>query len=137
MSTAGLHWFTFLCRLAELRDHAARGFDPHGTGSDSLLVVRKGTLLRAYRDRCPHWTDSPLPWRKDAYLDRDASHIMCHGHGARFDIDSGMCVRGLCVGESLEALPLMLDAEGGIHVAIDEAVLEKPAALPRVTPTSA
>ena len=58
-------------------------------------------------------------------------------HGARFDIESGKCVRGPCVGESLEALPLMLDAEGGIHVAIDEAVLEKPAALPRVTPTSA
>src|ERR1700683_1373202 len=42
-----------LCRLEEIPDGDSRGFDPLGVGRDTLLVVRQGTSLYAWRDACP------------------------------------------------------------------------------------
>jgi nitrite reductase/ring-hydroxylating ferredoxin subunit len=45
--------------------------------------VRRGEQLHAWRDACPHFGDTPMAWRKDAYLNGDATRIVCHAHGAR------------------------------------------------------
>lgn len=103
-----------LCQLHELPQSGARGFDLHGRGSDDLFVVQHGELLRAYRNSCPHWPGASMPWRKHAYLDHRAEHIVCHGHGARFTLAEGLCVLGPCLGQTLQAVPLRLE-EGG-HV---------------------
>jgi len=86
-------------------DGTARGFDARNDGEDPLFVVRLGQLFYAYRDRCPH-QGARLPWRRNAYLNRDATRIVCHAHGAEFDIASGACLRGPCLGQSLEAVGL-------------------------------
>ena len=101
-----------LCRMDALPDGGARGFDPLGRGRDTVFVVRKGRALHAYLDLCPHYGDTRLPWRKDAYLDAAGEAIVCAAHGARFDIATGRCVLGPCLGQSLRAVPLELN-EGG------------------------
>lgn len=106
-----------LCPLAALPMDRARGFDLEGLGNDQVFVVRKAGRLHAYRNSCPHWPMSTLPWRKDAYLDPSGSHIVCHGHGARFTIDDGQCVSGPCVGQSLTAVALKVE-DGAIWVAM-------------------
>lgn len=98
-----------LCELSELPQTGARGFDLTGRGSDDLFIVRRGTLLRAYRNSCPHWPGASMPWRKHAYLDSAAEHIVCHGHGARFRLDDGLCLLGPCQGKMLESVPLRVD----------------------------
>lgn len=103
-----------LCELAELPQPGARGFDLDGSGTDDLFVVQHGDLLRAYRNSCPHWPGASLPWRKHAYLDGEAQHIVCHGHGARFTLETGLCLRGPCQGQALEPVPLRI--EDGRHV---------------------
>jgi nitrite reductase/ring-hydroxylating ferredoxin subunit len=103
-----------LCLLHELPQPGARGFDLHGRGSDDLFVVQHGELLRAYRNSCPHSPGSSMAWRKHAYLDHKAEHIVCHGHGARFTLGEGRCVLGPCFGQTLQAVPLRL--EEGKHV---------------------
>ncbi|MCB1774790.1 MAG: Rieske 2Fe-2S domain-containing protein [Gammaproteobacteria bacterium] len=70
-----------------------------------LFVVRKGEVLAAYLDRCPH-TGAPLEWQPHQFLDIDNSFIQCAIHGALFRIDDGYCLRGPCVGQSLEPLGL-------------------------------
>ncbi len=60
-----------------------------------------------------------MAWRKDAYLTADGRHIACSGHGARFDIDTGLCVHGPCLGESLHALETQVDEVGNVLVEID------------------
>lgn len=102
-----------LCRLDDLPDGAARGFDPFSEGRDALFIVRRGHLLNAYQNRCPHQGAS-LPWRKDAYLNHDGSRIVCSAHGAQFDIDSGQCVLGPALGGSLQKLNVTVTSSGQV-----------------------
>ena len=103
-----------LCRLAELPEGSSRGFDPQGTGQDSVFVVRQGTTLHAYRNACPHQSGAPMAWRKDAYLNGDGTRIVCHAHGAQFDIGSGVCVLGPCLGQTLEPVEIEVGADGTV-----------------------
>lgn len=107
---------TLLCRLDDLLDGEARGFDPGGAGQDSILVVRHGHRLHAYLDLCPHYGDTPMAWRRHAYLDAARKHIVCAAHGALFDIASGACVRGPCLGQSLTPVELMVNDHDEVHL---------------------
>lgn len=94
-----------LCHLSDLVDGEARGFDPLGNGHDSIFVVRQGACLYGYRNVCPH-QGSTLPWRRHAYLNAARSRIVCCAHGAEFDIESGRCIKGPAMGQSLEKVAL-------------------------------
>jgi nitrite reductase/ring-hydroxylating ferredoxin subunit len=107
-----------LCHIDQLHDGGSRGFDPYKSGQDSVLVVRQGQQLFAYRDACPHH-NTPMAWRKDAYLDGAGQRIVCAAHGAQFEIASGLCTLGPCLGESLTPLPLLIHQNGEIHLASD------------------
>ncbi|MGM9490329.1 Rieske (2Fe-2S) protein [Ideonella sp. YS5] len=106
-----------LCRIDALADGSARGFDPLGRGHDTVFVVRQGGALHAYLDLCPHYGDTRLPWRKDAYLDAAGEAIVCAAHGARFDVATGRCTLGPCLGQSLKAVPLELNDDGEVLAA--------------------
>jgi nitrite reductase/ring-hydroxylating ferredoxin subunit len=105
-----------LCHLDDLPVIGSRGFDPQHTGQDSLLLVRRGEQVFAYVDRCPHH-DTPMAWRKDAYLNGPGDRIVCAAHGAQFEIDTGVCTLGPCLGQSLTALPLTRNAHGEVFLA--------------------
>lgn len=94
----------------------AKGFSPLAKGQDTLFVVRQGPVLRSYKNDCPHWPGSPMAWRKDGYLTSDGARIACHGHGAQFEIESGLCVSGPCEEQSLQPLELQVDDAGYVYV---------------------
>ncbi len=102
-----------LCHLDELEDGEARGFDPFGQGRDAVFIIRRGETLRAYKNVCPHQGAS-LPWRKDAYLNADRTRIVCSAHGAQFDIDSGRCLLGPALGQSLQPAAVAVDQGGKV-----------------------
>lgn len=104
----------YLCHLDELPQGTARGFDPLQQGRDSIFVVRQGSTLYAYRDLCPHYGDTALPWRKDGYLDGAGQHIVCASHGARFEIATGLCISGPCKGQTLTGITLEVTATGQV-----------------------
>ncbi|MGL6162217.1 Rieske (2Fe-2S) protein [Microbulbifer sp.] len=108
-----------LCTLEELPERGARGFDPRQRGRDTLFVVRRGRSVYAYRDLCPHYGNTSLPWRKDAYLDVKGEAIVCAAHGARFEITTGLCTSGPCLGESLVRVPLRVSHEGEVLATLD------------------
>ena len=81
-----------------------------------LFVVRKDGILAAYRNCCPH-TGAPLEWLPDQFLDLDNSFIQCAIHGALFRPEDGYCLRGPCVGQSLEPLALEV-VDGRIRVCV-------------------
>ncbi|WP_448500633.1 Rieske (2Fe-2S) protein [Sphingomonas sp.] len=70
------------------------------------FVVRRGDCVRGYVDRCPH-AGLPLAQTLDQYLTPDGSRITCGWHGALFEIDSGRCVGGPCIGQSLTPWPVI------------------------------
>jgi nitrite reductase/ring-hydroxylating ferredoxin subunit len=103
-----------LAHVDDLADPGTRGFDPGSAGRDTLFVVRRGGALRAYRDACPHFGDTPMAWRKDAYLNRDGTRVVCHAHGAQFDIVSGECLLGPCLGQRLTPVEIEVTSGGDI-----------------------
>jgi nitrite reductase/ring-hydroxylating ferredoxin subunit len=108
-----------LCHIDALSLRGARGFDPWSEGRNSMFVVRQGSTLHGYLDRCPHYGDTRLPWRQDAYLDATGEAIVCSSHGARFDIASGKCIIGPCLGRSLTRVPLEVSPAGEILAHFD------------------
>ena len=96
-----------LCALGDIREPGSRGFELDCNGKEAvrLFVVRKDGVLAAYRNRCPH-TGAPLEWLPDQFLDMDDGFIQCAIHGALFRPEDGYCLRGPCVGASLESLEL-------------------------------
>ncbi|CAI8993337.1 Rieske domain-containing protein [Pseudomonas sp. IT-P395] len=93
-----------LCRLDELEEGRARGFDPLAQGRDSVFALRHDHQVRVYRNRCPH-LDVRLEYRKDRFLSADGQLIVCYAHGAQFLPATGECIYGPCLGQTLEALP--------------------------------
>ena len=104
-----------LCHINDLPDGGSRGFDPLCRGQDTLLVVRRGQRLSAYADACPHH-GTPMAWRKDAYLNAAGDRIVCAAHGALFDIETGLCVQGPCLGDSLAPITLIVHKDGEVHL---------------------
>jgi nitrite reductase/ring-hydroxylating ferredoxin subunit len=109
---------TVLCQLDEIRDGGAKGVMPNARGRDGVLLVRQGTRVHAYINNCPHYDRAPLGWKKDEFLSGDRQHIMCAAHGALFDIESGACSLGPCLGQSLT--PVAVRVDGGSVVLVEK-----------------
>ena len=109
-------------RLDAIAEPGSRGFDLEGSEGSVFFVVRKGGAVYAYRNRCPH-TGAPLEWLPHEFLDLDKSFIECAMHGALFRPDNGLCLRGPCAGDSLQALQLRLD---GGRVSVEVSPLLEP-----------
>lgn len=118
-----------LCPLADLLPDSARGFDPFGQGRDALFVVRRGPGVYAYRNLCPH-QGSSLPWRKNAYLNSDASRIVCFAHGAEFEIETGRCTIGAALNHCLQPVPILIDKDGTIKACPEDLGSGPAASLP-------
>jgi nitrite reductase/ring-hydroxylating ferredoxin subunit len=107
-----------LCGLDALDDPGSLGFEiPRGEGELplSLFLVRKDGKVYGYRNSCPH-TGAPLEWQPNQFLDRDHGFIECALHGALFDIAEGRCLRGPCVGDSLQRLAVTV-RDGAVWLA--------------------
>lgn len=107
---------TTLCLLDELPDGQSRGFDPTASGRDTLFIVRQGEQLHAWRNACPHVDGAPMAWRKDAYLNGARDRIVCYAHGAQFDIASGQCLLGPCLGQHLTPVPVSISPAGEVQL---------------------
>lgn len=115
-----------LCRLDDISDGAAKGFElDHGGGDEPLeiFVVREGARAFAYVNVCPH-TGSPLDWQPDDFMSEDGCNIMCHTHGALFEIADGFCIAGPCAGDQLTQVKVEVDESG--NVVLGEAVSDGP-----------
>nr|WP_240788705.1 Rieske 2Fe-2S domain-containing protein [Ramlibacter henchirensis] len=105
---------TYLCSADDLPDGSARGFEPAAVSGHRMFVVRRGDRVEGWLDSCPHVPGAPLAWRKDAYLSADRQSIVCYGHGAVFNIDTGVCTSGPCLGQALTPVPVERDPRGAL-----------------------
>lgn len=102
-----------LCRVDEIIEGQARGFDPDQCGKDSVFALKHRGEVSVFRNSCPH-LDVRMEYRKDRFLSADGQMIVCYAHGARFLPVTGECVYGPCLGQFLEALAW--HEEGGLLV---------------------
>jgi nitrite reductase/ring-hydroxylating ferredoxin subunit len=75
-------------------------------GRDSVIVARRGEVLAAFLNRCPHarW---PLDTFDGRFLFTPEGDLMCAAHSAIFDPMSGKCLGGPGAGVGLTAVALV------------------------------
>lgn len=108
--TASADWHV-VCDWTSLDAVSSREFVIEGEGKDKGdealegFIVRQNQQIFAYQNSCPHQRIN-LNWNPDQFLSADEQFIECAMHGALFSIDDGLCVRGPCVNQRLQALPV-------------------------------
>ena len=107
-----------LCALTDIPDGNSKGFPAAPGGFMGLFAVRRGDRVWVYVNSCPH-IGVPLDPVPDRFLDSKRENVLCSTHGARFRVEDGFCTHGPCHGESLEAVPHRIDAEGRVLVPED------------------
>lgn len=110
---------TVLARLADLPDGAALtvDLDPDEFPPLTCLLVREGDTVHGFLNRCPH-AGRALGLGGSRLLTPDGELLQCFAHGALFEKNSGLCVAGPCIDDSLRRLPVMV-AAGEVQLAED------------------
>lgn len=96
----------YLCSLQELTHTQSKGI--YLEDGRALLIVKRNESLFVYMNRCPHrlvYMES----KPDQFLDASGHFIECSSHGALFEIDSGLCVSGPCIKQSLSRIDFSID----------------------------
>ncbi|MSO96886.1 MAG: Rieske (2Fe-2S) protein [Rhodospirillaceae bacterium] len=95
-----------LCALADLSATGAKEVVLSEDGARiSVFVVQHEGKVLGYVNSCPH-ARLPLNWRDDQFFDVTKQYLFCANHSARFDIQTGQCVRGPCKGQALKPYPV-------------------------------
>lgn len=114
MTQSDSHWHT-VASFSALADPGSLAFTLPLEGMALFgFVVRKDAALYAYENFCPH-AGRQLNWGPDRFLTGDQSLIMCAAHGALFEIETGTCCAGPCVGDSLKSLPVR-NCDGSVQI---------------------
>lgn len=88
-----------------------------GAGDErEAVLVRTDGRVRAWLNRCQHFTHIPLDKGSGAEMRGD--EIVCTNHGAHFAADTGLCTHGPCEGAYLEPVPVTV-ADGTVRLADD------------------
>ena len=104
-----------ICDLKELDNLSCKEFivKKGGIEQDAFLIQFKQHYF-AYENSCPH-TGVNLNWQEEQFFSVDGLFLQCSVHGALFEPDSGLCVRGPCCGESLKKVDIAMK-DGVIYV---------------------
>ena len=106
----------FLCRIDVLADPGTENV-VLGEGEDELdiVIVQTEGARHAYINCCPHQF-IPLEIFPNHFLTEDKKNLVCSGHGARFELATGTCVSGPCLGKGLDRLAIA-ETDGAIYLA--------------------
>jgi nitrite reductase/ring-hydroxylating ferredoxin subunit len=81
-------------------------------------VLRRNGQLHGWLDACPHYSSgTPMAWKSNAYINGDGTHLACHSHGALFNMETGECVLGPCLGQALTRVELTIADTGEVFMA--------------------
>jgi nitrite reductase/ring-hydroxylating ferredoxin subunit len=106
----------FLCRIDALQDPGTWNV-VLGEGEEELdiVIVRTKGTFHAYINSCPHQF-IPLETFPNHFLTEDKKYLVCSGHGARFELATGACYSGPCLGKGLDRLAIE-EKDGVLYLA--------------------
>jgi nitrite reductase/ring-hydroxylating ferredoxin subunit len=98
-----------LCRVEDLSDNQGKeAMLPGPEGLRYFMVFLCDGEVRAWLNTCPHQGRS-LSWAPDQFLFDPSGRLVCPHHGAVFEIATGACVSGPCLGASLTPVPVRVE----------------------------
>lgn len=97
----------------EIEERKARAFDTM-TG-DTIFITQRDGAFYAYQNVCPH-LQTELEFLENQFLDQDGEYIQCSTHGALFEVETGECISGPCLGDKLKKVNISVHSDGGIYI---------------------
>jgi nitrite reductase/ring-hydroxylating ferredoxin subunit len=122
-----------ICGKKDIGDRRGKSFPLMRRWDDGKLrpwdifIARFGKQYFAYENACPH-TGQRLDWEKNNFYEPNYMKVlMCGKHGAQFDVETGVCIKGPCEGQRLTSILCIVDDEGdvclhGINIDLDAEV---------------
>ncbi len=105
-----------ICRTDEISPGEAKAFSlsrRDGQGEVRpfpIVITRVGARnFYGYVNVCPH-NGTWLNFNSGKFFGSDAARLQCGRHGAQFEVATGLCVAGKCLGQSLTPLALAVIA---------------------------
>ncbi|MBS1138604.1 MAG: hypothetical protein H6R13_57 [Proteobacteria bacterium] len=113
----------WLCALDNIPDGTAKLLwiasesvtETASKGSFGLILLRSGTTVRAYVNRCPHF-GVPLATKPEQLIFVPQVSLSCNVHYAKYSWHDGLCRDGECSGESLLPVPVGISIDGRVVV---------------------
>lgn len=102
-----------ICMMEDIPEREARAFET--VNGDTIFITQRDGCFYAYQNLCPH-LQVELEFLENQFLDRDQEYIECSTHGALFQVETGHCISGPCVGQSLEKVAITVHSDGGIYL---------------------
>jgi len=105
-----------ICAASDIPNRRGRGFELVRVvdGAEKpwpIFVVRWDKQVFAYVNRCPH-NNVNLDWETNQFFEPGTKNIVCGKHGSLFELASGRCIDGPCLGKDLEPVPVcVLDGD--------------------------
>lgn len=100
---------------SELPEVGFMALDAVIAGEPASIIIETGPgFVRAWRNVCPH-QGRRLDFAPGKFL-LDGANLVCAAHGASFRRSDGLCVAGPCRGESLQAVPVVEQADGRLRL---------------------
>ena len=105
----------FLCRVEQLADPGTWNVVLEADDEElDIIIVQTNGMRHAFVNCCPHQF-IPLETFPNHFLTEDKKFFVCSGHGARFELATGACVSGPCLGKGLDRLQIK-EVEGGVYL---------------------
>ncbi|KHO17457.1 Rieske [Acinetobacter baumannii] len=102
-----------ICMTEEVPEREARAFDTlQGT---TIFITQRDGSFYAYQNLCPH-LQTELEYLENQFLDQDQEYIQCSTHGALFNVETGECISGPCLGDFLNKVEIKVHSDGGIYI---------------------
>jgi len=101
-----------LCQVDDIAENDSKGFSLSSDNAmeADVFVIKQQNAIHIYQNHCPH-LGLPLEWMPHQFLDLDRHYIQCATHGALFSINTGQCVSGPCLGETLTTIPYAIQGK--------------------------
>jgi nitrite reductase/ring-hydroxylating ferredoxin subunit len=107
-----------LCLTTDIAEGDAKGFLPSPSATRKVIVLKRNGQFHAWLDACPHYEGgTPMAWKSNAYINGDGTYLSCHSHGALFNMETGECVLGPCLGQALTRVELTIKDTGEVFIA--------------------
>jgi len=105
-----------IARIEDIPDAGAVAVDfAAGDARYSLILARAAGRIVAYENRCPH-AGFPLERPDGRVVMQEGRFLVCSAHGASFDMDTGACVGGPCMGRALSPLTVIVEDGGAVRM---------------------
>jgi len=98
-----------ICEIKSLKNLSGKEFllENVEIKQDAFLIYFNEHCY-AYENSCPH-TGVNLNWQKGQFFSLDGLYLQCSLHGALFEPDTGLCIRGPCKGERLKKMTIVIE----------------------------